>query len=128
MEHQDSILIVDDELALAETLCDVLVDSGYRVASAANGAEALAYLRSHEAPSLILLDLMMPVMDGYTFRQEQLADPALAAIPVIVVTAGGPASRIQGLRVACTLQKPVSLPRLLAVLEAALRPATISPA
>lgn len=82
-----TVLVVEDEPAIREYIAFVLDDAGYAQAWAANGQEALAYLRSHPAPVLILLDLMMPIMDGRTFRAEQQRDPALAGIPVVMLTA-----------------------------------------
>src|SRR5919206_1695644 len=80
------VLVVEDDFAIRETLRELLEDEGYRVAWAANGKEALA--RLHErAPRVILLDLMMPVMDGWEFRVAQQRDPALASIPVVVISA-----------------------------------------
>src|SRR3569832_407091 len=84
-----SILIVDDDVDIRVTISLILEDEGYAVASAANGEEALRYLRSHPSPSLILLDLMMPGMDGVEFRAEQQRDAQLSGIPVVVVTASG---------------------------------------
>jgi CheY-like chemotaxis protein len=84
-----TVLLVEDDAAIAEALEDMLRDEGLEVARAANGREALALLRRGLRPSSILLDLMMPVMDGWDFRQEQLADPALKDIPVVVVSAAG---------------------------------------
>lgn len=83
-----SVLVVDDETIICELLTDVLTEEGYHVTTAANGQEALDYLRQNSPPCLILLDMMMPVMDGPTFRAEQMRDPALNDIPVIVMTAG----------------------------------------
>jgi CheY-like chemotaxis protein len=84
------VMVVDDDAGTREVLSEALTSLGCEVVCAANGQEALSRLRS-EAPSprLILLDLMMPVMDGHAFRAEQERDPALAEIPTIVVTAGG---------------------------------------
>ena len=65
----------------------VLAAGGYEVVVASNGAEALAQLRSGIGPCLILLDLAMPVMDGYQFRERQLADPLLTALPVVICSA-----------------------------------------
>lgn len=82
------ILVVDDDAAIREALTLVLEDEGYTVRSAANGRDALQLLRAGEAPpQVILLDLMMPVMSGWDFRAEQQRDPALAAIPVVVLSA-----------------------------------------
>ncbi len=80
------ILIVEDDPDIREGLAQVLEGAGYPVLEAADGAEGLALLRSGAQPALILLDLMMPVMDGWDFRRAQRKDPALAAIPVVVVS------------------------------------------
>lgn len=87
MREHRRILLVDDDIDLCDTLADILSVSGYAVACAHDGREALLELRSHARPALILLDIMMPVMDGWQFRAEQLADPAVAQIPVVVLTA-----------------------------------------
>ena len=83
-----TILIVEDHPEISTTLTELFEDEGYLVVTAANGQAALAYLR-HAAthPSLILLDLMMPVMDGWTFRAIQARDPAFQAIPVVIMSA-----------------------------------------
>jgi CheY-like chemotaxis protein len=115
-----SVLIVDDDDDIRETITVVLEDEGYSVASAANGEEALQYLRADatELPQLILLDLMMPVMDGIEFRAEQQKDPALATIPVVVITASGNAKeRAKTMRVTAMIQKPIALDTLLATIE-----------
>jgi len=85
-----SILIVEDDLDIREALAEALGFEGYDVFLAENGQEALDVLREGPLPHVILLDLLMPVMSGWQFRQEQLADPALADIPVIVVSASAP--------------------------------------
>jgi CheY-like chemotaxis protein len=82
------ILVVEDDPDVREVLIEILSDKGFVVAGASNGREALALLRSGAAlPHVVLLDIMMPVMDGRQFRTEQLADPALRAIPVVVLSA-----------------------------------------
>ena len=84
------VLIVEDDEDIARNLRDLLEGEGHSVTCAANGQVALDYLRSSaELPSLILLDLMMPVMDGYQFRMEQEQDPRIAWIPVVLMTADG---------------------------------------
>jgi len=83
-----TILIVDDDADLRDALTDLLESRGYRISSADDGAKALRWLRESDAPSLILLDLMMPVMDGHEFIAQRNADPVLAGIPVVVISAG----------------------------------------
>jgi CheY-like chemotaxis protein len=82
-----SVLVVEDDFDLRDALVPILEYEGHRVVSAANGREALDRLHDMTPPSLILLDLMMPVMNGQDFRAEQLRDPRLAGIPVVVVSA-----------------------------------------
>jgi two-component system response regulator CpxR len=83
------ILLVDDDLDIREILSEALGDLGFQVVAAANGREALALVEDLEVgPSVILLDLMMPIMDGYGFLEARANDPKLAAVPVAVVTAG----------------------------------------
>jgi CheY-like chemotaxis protein len=82
------ILVVEDDHAIRESIAELLADEGYTVACAANGAEALDLLLADTRPNLILLDLMMPVMDGWAFRSAQKKDPRLAGIPVLVLSAG----------------------------------------
>jgi CheY-like chemotaxis protein len=83
------VLIVEDDPAIRSSLTEALEEEGFDVAAAANGLQALERLRSEPLPSTILLDLMMPVMDGWDFRHAQLQDPVLSQIPVVVVTAAG---------------------------------------
>jgi CheY-like chemotaxis protein len=82
-----SILVVEDDLPTRETLCRSVATMGYVPHVAINGRSALDWLVNHPAPSLILLDLMMPEMDGFEFLQELRKRPALVDVPVIVVTA-----------------------------------------
>jgi signal transduction histidine kinase/CheY-like chemotaxis protein len=82
-----SILVVEDDLPTREALCRMLAGMGYAASAAINGREGLDWLANNPAPSLILLDLMMPEMDGFEFLQELRKRPAFADIPVIVVTA-----------------------------------------
>ena len=88
--QQRLILVVDDDHAIRESLCELLEDEGYSVAKAGDGQEALNLLQRVGVPCLILLDLMMPVMDGYEFIGRKLADPALVNIPLVIITAAGP--------------------------------------
>jgi len=108
------VLVVEDDYDIRATICEALEDNGYKAVPAANGAEALAYLRSaNEKPCLILLDLMMPVMDGQTFRAEQRADDAIAQVPVVVISAYRDVERYSAELAAECLAKPVRLDVLL---------------
>ena len=83
------ILLVEDDPELREALALVLESDGYVVVTAADGVEALERLHDRLRPRVIVLDLMLPVMDGFEFRVRQTEDPELAGIPVIVLSAGG---------------------------------------
>jgi CheY-like chemotaxis protein len=112
------ILVVDDDPGIRTAICELLEDEGYSTVPAENGIEALSELRQGQEPCVILLDLMMPLMDGISFRKEQRRDPSLAAIPVVVVSAGQDAREVAGaLEVADFLPKPLSVPRLIHTLE-----------
>ena len=114
------VLVVDDDACTREAVVAGLERSGFAVFEAANGAAALDVLRRGFVPRVIVLDLMMPVMDGAEFRRRQLADPALAAIPVVVVSADARASRLAGTPgVHAVLVKPVDLDDLLHAIERA---------
>ena len=85
-----TILVIDDDVDLLDIMAEILEGEGYRVEKATNGVEAFAYLDDAAVlPAAILLDLMMPSMDGWRFRSLQKARPALAGVPVIVISAGG---------------------------------------
>jgi CheY-like chemotaxis protein len=115
-----NILLVEDDDALREALGEILADEGYRVECVANGREALEHLdRSGASPDLILLDLVMPVMDGWTFRNAQRLDPRLARIPTMVLSASFPpdSPRMRSLEAQAVLSKPVSVDRLLQAVE-----------
>jgi CheY-like chemotaxis protein len=117
MPHR--VLVVDDDPDIRDTVIEVLEENGHPAQGASNGVEALEYLRAEaELPCLILLDLMMPEMDGPTFRAEMLKDPALSPIPVIVVSAFREgADKATELAAAGHLTKPVSLDALIALVE-----------
>jgi CheY-like chemotaxis protein len=117
--HDNTIFIVEDDEAVVEALSDVLRVEGYAVRSAQNGKEALDALRSLEPlPRLILLDLMMPVMDGWSFRREQLRDGRLARVPVVVLSARTDArSQAATLSIERVVPKPIDVPRLLSVIH-----------
>jgi len=113
------VLVVDDDADIRETVSLILEDEGWEVSSAADGAAALTLLRSGAPrPNVILLDLMMPVMNGWQFREEQARDPALSKIPVVVVTAAGSRTDIPSIRADGWLSKPVDFDKLLATIGA----------
>ncbi|MGK3996517.1 response regulator [Sorangium sp. So ce1024] len=113
-ENSGRILVVEDDLDIRSILSQLLMFEGYDVEEAADGAEALALLRRSKPPALILLDLMMPVMDGWQLRAELQRDPALASIPVVVVSADVRAEQeASRLRVAGLLKKPLQIEPLL---------------
>ncbi len=111
------ILVVEDDASIRDTLRELLEDEGYRVLWAENGIEALRQLRTC-TPGVILLDLMMPVMDGWQLRKELQRDPALAHIPVVVVSAEHRLDRaVAALAVQGWLAKPFELQALLTTLR-----------
>jgi CheY-like chemotaxis protein len=111
-------MLVDDNFVMREAMSQVLGCDGYRVTTAANGADAFRRLDGHEKPGMILLDLNMPVMDGPTFCLRQREDPELAAVPVVLLSsAGDVAERASSLGAQTYLQKPVDTARLLDVVH-----------
>jgi CheY-like chemotaxis protein len=117
-DHPDEprILIVEDDDSAREALSDCLEMEGFRVASARNGKEALDYLHSSPLPKIILLDLYMPVMTGWEFREAQKKDAAIAGIPVVVVTAFGSGITKQ-IDADIIMHKPLDLDRLLSIIR-----------
>jgi len=110
-----TILIVDDDEAIRDSLGEFLTDKGFAVKTANNGREAMSLLATGFRPCAILLDLMMPVLNGWDFRAEQLLSPVLADIPVALVSGCGFSAdsmraQFPGL---AFLTKPISPPRLL---------------
>ena len=112
------ILIVEDDAALLEALGQVLIDEGYDLLSARDGLEAVNYLKKGNRPDVILLDLSMPVVNGWEFRMFQKRDPDLAQIPVILITAGGyTREEVAWLEPSALLPKPLDLPLLLSIIR-----------
>ena len=105
-----AILVVEDDEDAREAMVALLKMKGYHAVPAGNGREALDYLDQAPAPDLIILDLWMPVMDGWQFRSEQTRNPRLAHIPVIVVTALSDRADVDANEV---IIKPVDVDRLL---------------
>jgi CheY-like chemotaxis protein len=104
------ILVVEDDDDAREAMVALLQMKGYRAVPAGNGKEALDYLHQAPVPDLIILDLWMPVMDGWQFRAEQIKDPRLKEVPVIVVTALSDRDDLDANEV---IIKPVDVDRLL---------------
>src|SRR5437899_6853400 len=116
-ENGQRILVVEDDPDVRDALVHLLETEGYTVGAAGDGSEALACLRGASPPSLVLLDLMMPVMDGFEFRVQQLQDPRIAAIPVIVFSSGGDLTdKVARLHVDACLTKPLDLGTLLGLI------------
>jgi CheY-like chemotaxis protein len=119
MPTSHPVLIIDDDEEIRESIIDFLQDHGYAPVGAANGKDALEKLCGGlPEPCLIILDLMMPVMDGRTFRDEQLRDPELARIPVVVVSAFREAPAVvEDMDCAALVSKPLDFERLLRVVR-----------
>jgi CheY-like chemotaxis protein len=112
------VLVVDDDPDVREALAFALGDDGFDVLLAADGAEALSTLAAGAAPRAIVLDLGMPRMNGWQFRDLQKRDPALARIPVVVMTAQPPL----GIDAERVIRKPCTLAQLVAAVRHALGP------
>lgn len=108
------VLLIEDDADVRTTLADILELEGFQVEWCEDGATALERLRAGDRPDVILLDLMMPQMDGWQFRASQEADPKMAAIPVVVLSAQGglTAEQIQRLHAAAFLRKPIEVGQL----------------
>lgn len=116
--NESLVLIVDDDADIREALSDTLEDEGFEVATAENGAAALAYLRRDTRPALVLLDWMMPVMDGAQFQGELSADPQFVDLPVVLLTADANAKdKAMSLGIRGFLKKPVNVEDLLGEIE-----------
>jgi CheY-like chemotaxis protein len=119
MGRQCTVLLVEDDDDTREALGEVLENAGYGVLVASNGAVALRLLRAEPEGDrsrcdVVVLDLMMPVMNGWDFRAKQRADPGLAQIPVLLMSAGGHLSIVSDeLKVADYINKPIEVPDLL---------------
>jgi CheY-like chemotaxis protein len=112
------VLLIDDNFITREAMSQLLGCDGYRVTTAANGADAIRLLHGHEKPDVILLDLIMPVMDGQAFCQQRQQDRELAAIPVVVLSsAGDVAEKAASLGAQTYLQKPFDTARLLDIVH-----------
>jgi CheY-like chemotaxis protein len=112
------VLVVEDDADIRDAMVGILESAGYAVCAASHGADALAQLQAGNRPCIILLDLMMPVMDGWTFGEEKEKDPSLAEIPVVVVSAVSQHDpRNARMRAVDHLSKPLNIDKLLATVE-----------
>jgi CheY-like chemotaxis protein len=112
------ILLVDDELDLREDLAFLLADEGYRVRTAAHGVEALALLEGGARPAVILLDLMMPVMDGWETRARLRTMPAFSNIPIVILSGiANDEGEVAALAVAAYVTKPMTVSRLCEIID-----------
>ncbi len=119
MSLSPNVLLVEDDQDVCDAVSEALEDAGFHVNAAANGAVALSALQSSaELPCLVLLDLMMPVMDGEHFLEQARRDPRLSMLPVVLMTADGHATaKATSLGVLAGLKKPVTLEDLLSAVS-----------
>ncbi len=116
MSERGPVLVVDDDHDVREALCEVLLQCGFQARAASDGAAALELLEAGLAPKVILLDLMMPRMDGAELRERLLLDPRFARVPVILLTADRRSAGHPDVRAEAALAKPVDLDALLTTL------------
>ncbi len=109
-----SVLVVEDDVDVRAALGEFLADEGYEVETATNGREALQWLEKHK-PGLVLLDLMMPVMNGWEFLEKRNQNKDLLQVPVLVLSAVPGKPYVPG-ALAC-LKKPIDLQRLMDFVE-----------
>jgi CheY-like chemotaxis protein len=113
-----TVFLIEDDHDLRSTLAEVLEARGYQVHAAQNGRLALDKLRDEGLrPAVILLDMMMPVMDGHEFMQQIASDPVISYLPIVITTAQPIDPSVFGDRVKAVLFKPLSLPHLLTVIS-----------
>jgi CheY-like chemotaxis protein len=112
------VLVIDDDEGVRMVMCRHLVSAGFDVVAAGSAAEGIAIMRSDASLKVVLLDMLMPTMDGWGFRRVQLADSAIASIPVIVLTGAPLPSLVHDqLKAADYLLKPVGRDHLLSVVS-----------
>jgi CheY-like chemotaxis protein len=118
MDDNKNILLIEDDIDINEAVTYILQEEGYIVISTFNGQEALEYLRdSNQKPALIILDIMMPIMNGYEFREAQLKDPKISSIPTILLSASGKYEDFSQMNFSECLKKPLDLERLIEVIN-----------
>ncbi len=107
------ILLVEDDLSIRELLVEIFENEGYQVSSSLNGLEGIKSLQT-ETPDLIVMDIMMPVMDGYAFRKEMLADPKSSSIPLLALSAQTQSiEKLADYGITNFIKKPLELDELL---------------
>lgn len=117
-ERDRLVLVIDDDDALRDALAELLEAEGFVVETASNGREALERLHDGPSPRVIVVDLLMPVMDGWSFCEAKARDPELRGIPVVIVSATGEPTRPPAdVRAGEFFRKPADVPRLLSTLE-----------
>jgi CheY-like chemotaxis protein len=111
-----TVLVVEDDEAIGEAISELLREDGFEALCVPNGSEALEFLRSGHDVRLIILDLTMPVMDGWQFREAQQREALLADIPLVICTADGRAAeKAEAMGAVAVLRKPLSAAELLTV-------------
>jgi CheY-like chemotaxis protein len=114
MDERVDILYVEDDVELRESSCELLREEGFQVAEAGDGAAALAYLGQGHHPSLVILDLQMPVMDGYEFIARLRNAPGFADTPFVVISGVAPSGILAGpYGVVAYLSKPFEIKALI---------------
>ncbi len=112
------VLVIDDDEAVRGALAELLEWEGFQVETASNGREGMELLHHDPPPAVIVLDLLMPEMDGWEFCEEQSRDPQVSDIPVLVVSATGePARPPRCVHEGEFFRKPADLPRLISTIE-----------
>jgi len=107
------ILIVEDDISIRELLVEIFESEGYEVCSGQNGSEGIKALEKSK-PDVILMDLLMPVMDGYAFREEQIKKPEWDQIPVLAMSAQDQElEKLEAYGIKHFIQKPLELDHLL---------------
>ena len=112
------ILLIDDEPDLRECIAELLEGEGYTVKQAENGKTGLEILKSGHTPKVIVLDYMMPIMDGKTFCEHTVKDNHISTIPIILLTAANvPPETTESMKVAVQLEKPINIDKFLAAVK-----------
>ena len=118
MVPEQSILLIEDDLDINEAIQSILKDENFKVNAVFNGKEALEYLKNSPLnPSLILIDYMMPCMNGLQFREAQLQDPKIADIPTVMLSATNNFEDINKLKFQEYLPKPIDLDSLINIVR-----------